>query len=394
LNSHVEAVVGRDPADFTDCCCDPATVQKISRRIANPIVRHSNERLNDDQIRLRRAILSRRRGFTLIELLVVIAIIAVLIALLLPAVQQAREAARRTQCKNNLKQLGLGLHNYDGSHTAFPPNLVPGGNFRYSAGNWGVLAYLSPYLDQANIYNAMNLNAPTYAASPPYAIADPGNAIAAALKIPLFLCPSDKASSLGDGYGVTSLGPANYCANQGSGVYASGNGSPYDSNGVMFANSRIRIADITDGTSNTAAMSESILGDGARSSFGPTAPGTPQKTYGYLLTFQSSLDDASCSAPTAWNYTDLRQFLWYSGEIRNTAYNHYFTPNSKNYDCITNAQALGYTAIGWKAARSMHVGGVHLLLCDGAVRFVSDNVDVNVWRALATRANGEVLGEF
>src|SRR6187399_178675 len=106
--------------------------------------------------------IKRRKAFTLIELLVVIAIIAVLIALLLPAVQQAREAARRTQCKNNLKQIGLALHNYESTHTTFPPNLVPGASFKYSAGNWGVLAYISPYIDQANVYNSMNLNAPTY----------------------------------------------------------------------------------------------------------------------------------------------------------------------------------------------------------------------------------------
>src|SRR5580692_734663 len=135
----------------------------------------------------------RMRGFTLIELLVVIAIIAVLVSLLLPAVQQARVASRRTQCKNNLKQLGLALHNYESSLMTFPPNLVPGGNFNYSGGNWGVLAFLSPYLDQTSIYNLMNLNAPTYAATPPYNIADPNNALAASYIIPMFLCPSDKA---------------------------------------------------------------------------------------------------------------------------------------------------------------------------------------------------------
>lgn len=335
----------------------------------------------------------RRAGFTLIELLVVIAIIAILIALLLPAVQQAREAARRTQCRNNLKQLGLALHNYESSLQTFPPNLVPGGNFNYSGGNWGVLAFLSPYLDQTPIYNLMNLNAPTYASSPPYNIADPNNALAASYMIPMFLCPSDFSRSLGGGYGVATLGPANYCANQGSGLNGANHGSPYGANGVMFANSKVRIGDIIDGTSNTACMSESLLGDGARSTSVPP-PGGSQRSYAYLSTYASTMDDASCASAAKWNVQDLRQFLWYSGEIRNTAYNHYYGPNSRNWDCVTNASTLGYTAIGWKAARSQHVGGVHLLMCDGSVKFVNENVDIVVWRSAATRAGSEVLGEF
>jgi prepilin-type N-terminal cleavage/methylation domain-containing protein/prepilin-type processing-associated H-X9-DG protein len=343
--------------------------------------------------------MKRRTGFTLIELLVVIAIIAVLIALLLPAVQQAREAARRTQCRNNLKQLGLALHNYESTVSTFPPNLVPGGtNYRYSAGNWGVLAYLSPYLDQTAIYKLMNLDAPTYAPTPPYNIADPNNALAASYMTPLFLCPSDKGQSLGGGYGVASIGPANYCANQGSGLNTTvagvQHGSPYNADGVMFADSRIRIGDIIDGTSNTACMSESLLGDGAESAMGSAPPASTQRIYAYLKPYATTMDDAACASPTNWNLDRRRQFLWYSGEIRNTSYNHYYNPNDRRWDCITNSPALGYTAIGWKAARSLHTGGVNLLMCDGAVRFVSENADNKTWRGLATRAGSEVIGEF
>jgi prepilin-type N-terminal cleavage/methylation domain-containing protein len=342
--------------------------------------------------------MARRRGFTLIELLVVIAIIAVLIALLLPAVQQAREAARRAQCKSNLKQLGIALHNYESSLMTFPPSLVPGGTqYRYSAGNWGVLAFLNPYLEQTAIYNLMNLNAPTYNPVSPFDILDPNNKIAAGTIIPLFLCPSDKGQSVSSGYGVSALAPTNYVANMGTGlkVTPAGNrhGSPYDADGVFYADSRTRIADITDGTSNTAAMSESTLGEGAESASGPTPPADRRKVYAWL-SVTDSMSDAACASPTLWNLQRRRGFAWYSGEIRCASYNHYYIPNAVQWDCVSNAPSLGFTAIGWRAARSNHVGGVHLLLADGAVRFVSENIDQVVWRSLSTRSGNEIIGEF
>lgn len=341
-----------------------------------------------------------RKAFTLIELLVVIAIIAVLIALLLPAVQQAREAARRAHCKNNLKQLGIALHNYHSSLDTFPPNLIPGGtNYAYSKGGWSVLAYLTPYLEQTAVYNTMNLNAPTYSGS---MIADPNNIKAIGTVIPLFLCPSDKGTPVSSGYGVTNMGPTNYCANQGTGINTlngnPSNGSPYNANGVFFADSRIRFADITDGSSNTACMSESTLGGGPENvpaSPGPL-PADPRLLYNYVgfSASANSLTDAMCATPVSWNINLHRGFGWYAGEIRCASYNHYYGPNPATWDCVANAPALGYTAIGWKAARSLHVGGVHLLMCDGSTRFVSDSIDLTIWRALATRAGGEIISEF
>jgi len=216
-----------------------------------------------------------RTGFTLIELLVVIAIIAILIALLLPAVQQAREAARRTQCKSNLKQLGIALHNYNSAHRVFPPNLIPGGKptsggyIGYFQGNWGVLAYLTPFLEQTAVYNLLNLESPTYSNSgSAWIIADSNNQLAAATLVPLYLCPSDISRKVSTDYGVTGgIGPSNYAANMGTGLDATGgseHGSPYRSDGVFYADSRTRFADITDGTSNTAAMSESLIGEGEK----------------------------------------------------------------------------------------------------------------------------------
>ncbi|HVW02603.1 MAG TPA: DUF1559 domain-containing protein [Planctomycetaceae bacterium] len=335
-----------------------------------------------------------RRAFTLIELLVVIAIIAVLIALLLPAVQQAREAARRTQCKNNLKQLGLALHNYHSSLNMFPPNLVPGSNFNYSAGNWGVLAYLNPYLDQSNVYNLMNLTAPTYASTAPYNIADPNNAVAVGITVPMFLCPSDRGQPVAlNAYGVNQLGPTNYAACQGSGLNSQGGapGSPYNADGVFFANSGISFGGITDGSSNTVAMAESLLGEGAQT-FGGTPAGDIHRTYAWLEV--DTLSDSQCASPGGFNVQYPLGFAWFSGEMRCGAYNHYYGPNPPNWDCVSNAPSLGFTAIGWRAARSMHVGGAQILLCDGSVRFVSNNIYLPTWRALATRSGGEVVSQY
>src|SRR3982750_3623096 len=187
---------------------------------------------------------SRKAGFTLIELLVVIAIIAILIGLLRPAVQKVREAAARMKCANNLKQIGLALHNYEGAVGKFPPlypGTAPGStafNYKYT---WSVLAQLNPYLEQTAIYNSMDLTQPMYNAGNQITAQ---NQFAVVQKVAIFLCPSDRGVPVSSAYGVTDMGPANYVACHGSGVSGGGYGSPIAADGVFPAVNGVRITDI------------------------------------------------------------------------------------------------------------------------------------------------------
>jgi prepilin-type N-terminal cleavage/methylation domain-containing protein/prepilin-type processing-associated H-X9-DG protein len=334
----------------------------------------------------------KRNAFTLIELLVVIAIIAVLIGLLLPAVQKVREAAARIRCQNNLKQIALAMHNYESAHGRFPPAFKGDGTPIAYFASWSPLAELNPFLEQTAIYNQMDLSLQTYESKIPFNITGP-NQFAVQQTVQLFLCPSDKMQPVttGSAYGVPVLGPTNYAFCNGTGTNG---GSPWDADGVFIAKRALRIGDIADGTSNTAMLSESTLGQGTESASGP--PPAPLSTaYGYLS--GQPLSDGACAATTLWNVERLRGFMWASGEIRCASYNHYFPPNAVQADCVTFDIRPGparYTALGWRAARSLHSGGVNLALCDGSVRFIRDAIAPAIWRALATRAGGEALGDF
>ncbi|MCR9233500.1 MAG: DUF1559 domain-containing protein [bacterium] len=308
----------------------------------------------------------RTRGFTLIELLVVIAIIAILIALLLPAVQQAREAARRSSCKNNLKQMGLALHNYHDAHSVFPPAAIAPGScycervLGLSAGtspkllNHTFYQLLLPYLDLAPLYNKYNFSLSSsdhvarsdgsYCGSVGPTFAGSGQLTVAPNNYPVFLCPSDPDQTSYGSYQKTSYGRAGYTTE-----YSLVTTYGTDSNrlkGTLGFNGSARIGDIKDGTSNTMVLIESPL----------------------LLT--------SSSYGPFWNsYRHTNVILPYSYGI------------NKNHPGYDKPYAWG--------AGSHHVGGCHMLMNDGSVRFLSENVDrITVIQALVSIKGGEVMPEF
>jgi prepilin-type N-terminal cleavage/methylation domain-containing protein len=304
----------------------------------------------------------RRQGFTLIELLVVIAIIAVLIALLLPAVQQAREAARRSQCLNNLKQLGLALHNYHDNHGAFPPGWVgangPLGSDMEALNGFGWGAHVLPYVDQQPLYNQLNFKASCFNPAT--------NALAMKTVLSVFRCPSDPSTDswtiFDEATGSTalaSLPTANYVGSfgtEGAEDLCTGPqfpGAKCAGDGVFYHNSVTRIRDLTDGTSNTLIIGEHRTD--TRSVI--TAGGEPE----WHSTWVGYIAGGQEAAARILGVSD-------------------HTPNHHDQHMDDFA--------------SWHTGGVHLLMGDGRVRFLTENVDTNLWKGLATRSGGELIGEF
>lgn len=336
-----------------------------------------------------RPIPESRRAFTLIELLVVIAIIAILIALLLPAVQQAREAARRTQCKNNLKQIGIALHNYLDSNSYFPP----GGTWPFpinasgsAGGPFSPLARLLPFLEQANLSNLIDFSKP-YGDQPDVS----------KVRVAPYLCPSDvndRQTDNGKHWSFT------YGANVGDWLiwdaYTRTAG-----NGAFGQNTRFSTRDFTDGTSNSMMFSEVRAFQAyIRPNADPSSTAIPA-------------DAASLAIPTGQAAKLSAHTEWVEGRSPQYSFTTTFTPNynvpytdsngvaypsvdyvSRGEVAAPASSASGAATYGAITSRSYHVGAVNSLLADGAVRTISSNISLITWRALGSRSGNEVLSEF
>ena len=322
-----------------------------------------------------------RRGFTLIELLVVIAIIAILIALLIPAVQKVRESAARTQCQNNMKQLGLAMHNYHSTHKKLPSGCK-------SSATWGpsALFYLLPYVEQDNIvriYDELKASG----ASKDGSIND----ISGAVRISLLLCPSDPQAA----EKKTEFGWTNYHTNYGTWVDVNGWDGVFGPNftaGGKPSAPFVRLPRITDGTSNTAAIAEVARGlfdpgpqrdpraDCFEAKTVPKTSITAARTYLLSQNWQTATIGSA-----SWVNWRFRGYPWREGSIWRGGYNHLLPPNSPCW--YSNGD-------WWKLvtpASSFHPGGANVTMADGSVRFVHEGVNADVWTAVGSRMGGESL---
>lgn len=351
---------------------------------------------------------STRAGFTLVELLVVIAIIGMLVALLMPAVQMAREAARRASCTNNLKQLGTAMHTFHNSNDRLPYKewKGPANATAYAAGTFATFSthtQILPYIEQQNVADLIQWD---------YLYTDAKNAAVMNSYIPTFLCPSDNNTM------PTTLGAANnYYVNGGTCINNGGVGSsgdtpagtlttipdgPFKANPyyvyaagtTMPANTAVNFKDIKDGLTNTVMMSEHLIGDGSQTiatkksdTLKPgTYPLTPDEARTMCLTMVDPTNN-----PQSWTNLTYQGYSnvgapWIQMYHSTTWYNHALRPNEPS--CMWPPGRITTTA------NSYHGDGVNVLMCDSSVRFVNQNIDLAIWRALGTSFGKETIPKW
>ena len=333
-------------------------------------------------------------GFTLIELLVVVSVIGVLMGLILPAVQAAREAARRAECGSHLRQVGLAMGGYLDVYSTFPPvsppsGRPPGSSIEYTESYYSPLARVLPWFEQQSLYNAINFD---YFPGRPQALW--ANSTAMDTKIAVFLCPSDGEPQV-EGFGRVNyrfnLGPSPVTApglDQSKPAYA----------GPFTTYKTYRPADFADGLSNTVGVSERIQGDWTAGIVGDGdyRLHEPSVFDPGLFTTEQAID--VCASDTKAEWESRGGESWFISGLHFTGYNHVTTPNAKTADCTFHpfVEDLHWRTLhqGVFPARSYHGGGVNALTMDGAVRFVKNGVAPRTWRALSTRSGGEIIDPY
>ena len=315
-----------------------------------------------------------------------IGITSILIGLLLPAVQEAREAARRVRCLNNLHQLGIAVHAYEDRFLCFPPALTQLNNIDYG-GYFAIHVHLLPFLDRLEVFNSVNFATGTwptdslYVYHPGYRLAlNRSNQTIMGLTVDTFLCPTDGGpfQRAGNNYrGNTGVGPEGGTSIE----------FPDSGNGIFPEIGPIRMSQVTDGLSHTVAMSERLRGSNGKGYLDPT-----RDVFGMVSIVFTADDDliacrvAARPANTVGSVLSGRTWFWTGRE--HTLYNHTQPPNGHVPDC-TYGSAL--TATGMMSARSFHRGGVNALMGDASTRFVMDSISLPVWRALGTRNGREIV---
>ena len=336
-------------------------------------------------------LINHKRGFTLVELLVVIAIIGILIGMLLPAVQAVREAARRTTCLNNMRQLTLSCLNFESAHGHFP-GLPESSEIGFSP-----QARLLPYVEQINLQNLINFDIPLMTGSGGSQVLNPVHADVASQTLSLFLCPSDTEDPI---FQNANTGDAFFAGNNYVACSGDGTDTNYDTramtNGMVWQDSEVGFGSMTDGSSNTLFFAEALLGDQTEGSGLVQDPQRQMARFrgGGLLAPGLGYDtppgtnpDIATVAMQAGNFDGRARASWIWGREHMVTFNTYIMPNSDLPDVHRN----GY---GWFAARSQHSSGVNVGLADGSSQFVSDTIDRKVWLGLGSRNGGEVLSDF